>query len=376
MYESGLERTTETRLLPASDHPGAGDGLLSPLLSVERLEVQFRAKHGAVRAVNGVTFQVSSGEMLGLVGESGSGKSVTSLAIMRLFPRDGSVISMGRVWFDGQDILSIPEPAMRRLRGRDMAIVFQNPMTSLNPTMRVGLQIAEILMVHEGLGRKQAFERSEALLQMVGVPAVHENLSKYAHEFSGGMQQRITIAMALALQPKLLIADEPTTALDVTIQAQVLDLIRERAAETGMAVVLITHNLGVAAGLTQRIAVMYAGLLVEVGETRAIFASPRHPYTVGLLGSLPRADYHRVKLTPIPGMPPVQVEEPKGCPFAPRCARQISVCSTETPALRSMGRQVAKPSRAVPGTCSHLAACHNPVPPEETPLMPLGSRRD
>lgn len=331
----------------------------SPLLSVEDLEVCFPGDREAVHAVNGVTFQVHHGEMFGIVGESGSGKSVTSLAIMRLLPK--GVVTRGHVWFNGEDLLAIPQAAMRRLRGRDLAIVFQNPMTSLNPTMRVGLQIAEIPMVREGMKRRQAYSNAEALLKMVGVPAGRESLSKYAHEFSGGMQQRITIAMALALRPKLLIADEPTTALDVTIQAQVLDLIKERATDTGMAVVLITHNLGVAAELTQRVAVMYAGLIVEVGQTRSIFGSPRHPYTLGLLGSVPRADYRRAKLTPIPGMPPVQIEAPVSCPFAPRCERRIDVCSSEVPPLRPMD-QAAEATVSHPTDLGHLAACHNPVP--------------
>src|SRR6476619_3021880 len=304
------------------------------LLSVEDLVVRFRTHEGTIHAVNGVSFQLEEGERLGLVGESGCGKSVTNLAMIRLLPQPAGRIEGGHVMFDAQDLTTLSEDELRSIRGRDIAMIFQDPMTSLNPVLTVEEQMVETIMAHREISRDMARARAVELLQMVGIPQPETRLDNFPHQFSGGMRQRVMIAMALALEPKLMIADEPTTALDVTIQAQVLELLRRLTTETGTALILITHDLGVVAGMTQRINVMYAGFIVETATTAELFASPSHPYTVGLLHSIPRLDEDRPEqLIPIEGTPPDQRRAPVGCPFAPRCAWRLEVCWSDNPGL-------------------------------------------
>jgi oligopeptide/dipeptide ABC transporter ATP-binding protein len=316
-----------------------------PLLEIEDLVVEFGTDDGVVRAVDGAGFSVAPGETLGVVGESGSGKSVTAMSALGLIKPPGRVVS-GRVVFDGVDLRSLPARELRRMRGGRIAMIFQDPMTALNPVMSIGAQLTEALRLHRtGMSRSGARERAAELLTLVGVPGAKGRLRQYPHEFSGGMRQRAMIAMAIANDPDLLIADEPTTALDVTVQAQVLDLLRLSRRETGAATVLITHDLGVVAELADRVVVMYAGRVVEHGPVAAIFGAPRHPYTRGLLDSLPRMDDDADELTPIPGSPPAPGETAPGCPFAPRCAMARDLCRTERPALVQTG-----PRRA--------SACH------------------
>jgi len=331
------------------------------LLQVDDLIVRFRTHEGAVYAVNGVSFELEAGETLGLVGESGCGKSVTSLAIMRLLPKPAGRVEGGRVVFDGTELLSLKEEEMRDLRGKDIAMIFQDPMTSLNPVLTVEEQMVETVRAHRKIEREAARQRAVELLAMVGIPHPEDRLRSFPHQFSGGMRQRVMIAMALALQPKLLIADEPTTALDVTIQAQVLELLRDLTTTSGTAAILITHDLGVVAGMTQRINVMYAGYIVEAATTAELFAHPSHPYTVGLLHSIPRLDAAGGEaLIPIEGRPPDQREAPVGCPFAPRCAWRVEACWRENPSL------VAIPTSGTAGArVQHRIACHNPPTPEE-----------
>ncbi len=323
-----------------------------PLLSVEDLRVRFATARGHVYAVNGVSFAIAPGETLGLVGESGCGKSVTSLAVLGLLARNGRVTG-GRAVFAGRDLIGLPDKELRRIRGRDVAMIFQDPMTSLNPVLTIGRQLREAFETHLGLGKREALLRSADLLDQVGIPGPELRLRDYPHQFSGGMRQRAMIAMALALKPKLLIADEPTTALDVTIQAQILDLLRTLVAESGTALILITHDLGVVAGMCERVDVMYGGLLVETGSTDQIFERPRHPYTVGLLGSIPRLDQaRRRKLRPIEGVPPHLTAPPSACPFAPRCGYAVEASRERVPELLEVE----------PG---HRVACFNPVPAAE-----------
>ena len=329
------------------------------LLQVEDLVVRFRTHEGTVYAVNGVTFEVAPGETLGLVGESGCGKSVTSLAIMRLLPKPAGHVEGGRVVFDGTELLALKEEEMRDLRGKDLAMIFQDPMTSLNPVLTIEEQMIETVRAHRKIEREDARKRAIELLEMVGIPHPEDRLRSYPHQFSGGMRQRVMIAMALALEPKLLIADEPTTALDVTIQAQVLELLRDLTTTTGTAAILITHDLGVVAGMTQRINVMYAGYIVEAATTAELFANPSHPYTVGLLHSIPRLDaVEGEALIPIEGRPPDQREAPVGCLFAPRCAWRLETCWSVNPPL------VALPA-AGDARQQHRIACHNPPTREE-----------
>ncbi|HEU4571232.1 MAG TPA: ABC transporter ATP-binding protein, partial [Candidatus Limnocylindrales bacterium] len=291
------------------------------LLEVRDLVVRFRTHEGTIHAVNGVSFDLEPGERLGLVGESGCGKSVTNLAVMRLLPKPAGRIEGGSVTFDGMDLVTLPEADMRDLRGRDVAMIFQDPMTSLNPVLTVEEQMIETIRAHRKVSKEDARKRAVELLSMVGIPRPETRLRSYPHQFSGGMRQRVMIAMALALEPKLMIADEPTTALDVTIQAQVLEILRRLTTEGGTSLILITHDLGVVAGMTQRINVMYAGFIVETATTPELFARPSHPYTVGLLHSIPRVDeVDPEELIPIEGTPPDQRQAPVGCPFAPRCA--------------------------------------------------------
>jgi oligopeptide transport system ATP-binding protein len=340
------------------------DGEPMPLLAVEDLVVRFRTHDGTIYAVNGVTFDLERGERLGLVGESGCGKSVTSLAMMRLLPKPAGHIEGGRVTFDSLDLVSLREDDMRDLRGKEIAMIFQDPMTSLNPVLTVEEQMVETIRAHRKVDRGAARQRAIELLEMVGIPDAEPRLRSYPHQFSGGMRQRVMIAMALALEPKLMIADEPTTALDVTIQAQVLDLLRRLTDESGTALILITHDLGVVAGMTQRINVMYAGFVVETATTPELFEHPSHPYTVGLLHSIPRLDEERPsELLPIEGVPPDQRRAPVGCPFAPRCAWRLDVCWEEMPPLIPIypGERVV----TIGPNATHRVACHNRPTAEE-----------
>jgi oligopeptide/dipeptide ABC transporter ATP-binding protein len=323
-----------------------------PLLSVEDLRVEFWTERGTIYAVNGISFDVAPGETLGIVGESGCGKSVTSLALLGILPRAGRAVA-GTAMFGGRNLLALSDSELRRVRGREIAMVFQDPMTSLNPVLTIGRQIREALETHFGMNRSAAEARTAELLDQVGIPSAKTRLKDYPHQFSGGMRQRAMIAMALACEPKLLIADEPTTALDVTIQAQILDLLRSLAAEHNSALVLITHDLGVVAGMCERVHVMYAGMFVETGTAEDLFARPRHPYTVGLLQSVPRLDAaRRIKLQPIKGVPRDMLSAPEACPFAPRCAYAIEACWNDVPQLRLMDS-------------GQHARCVNPVPVDE-----------
>ena len=351
-----------------------GDG--EPLLTVRDLVVRFRTHDTVVYAVNGVTFDVAGGETVGLVGESGCGKSVTNLAIMRLLAKPAGRIEGGSVVFDGQDLVKMPESEVREIRGRDVAMIFQDQMTSLNPVLTIEEQLTETLRAHKQVTKQEARARAIELLSLVGIPKPETRLSSFPHQFSGGMRQRVMIAMALALEPRLLIADEPTTALDVTIQAQVLELIRDLTQRLGTAVILITHDLGVVAGMTQRINVMYAGFIVEAGLTTDIFAKPSHPYTVGLLHSIPRIDGKDEPLIPIEGAPPNQRMAPVGCPFAPRCQWRVERCDTENPVLEPV--DVGSVTVLTGAAATHRIACFNPPTPEEAaagrPLRAQGSQ--
>jgi oligopeptide/dipeptide ABC transporter ATP-binding protein len=316
---------------------------------VEDLRVQFWTRRGTVYAVNGTSFEIAPGETLGIVGESGCGKSVTSLALLGILPRAGRVVG-GTAMFEGRDLLSMRDRDLRRVRGREIAMIFQDPMTSLNPVLSVGRQIREAIETHFDMSRRAANLRAGELLERVGIPNPKARLSDYPHQFSGGMRQRAMIAMALACKPKLLIADEPTTALDVTIQAQILDILRELVREEGTALILITHDLGVVAGMCERLNVMYAGMFIETGTADQLFATPRHPYTLGLLESIPRLDAsRREQLKPIPGAPRDMLAPPSACPFQPRCRFEVEQSRREVPALVEVE----------PG---HKVACFNPVP--------------
>ncbi len=339
-----------------------------PLLEVRGLVVRFRTADGTIHAVNGVSFELEAGERLGLVGESGCGKSVTNLALIRLLPRPAGRIEGGSVLFEGRDLLALREDEVRDIRGRDIAMIFQDPMTSLNPVLTIEEQLVETIAAHRPIGRDEARRRAVELLRMVGIPNPEARLRSFPHQFSGGMRQRVMIAMALALEPKILIADEPTTALDVTIQAQVLELLRRLTEEHRTALILITHDLGVVAGMTDRVAVMYAGFIVESAATADLFARPAHPYTVGLLHSIPRVDERDGKeLIPIEGRPPDMRELPVGCPFAPRCAWRLPVCWEANPSLQPVARgAVVDAGPAVTARLTpHLSACHNPPTVEE-----------
>ena len=320
---------------------------MTRLLEVKNLRAAFRTEAGVLKAVDDVSFGVEKGETLGIVGESGSGKSVTSLSLMGLVPKPGGYVAGGEILFHGEDLLKYSEKQMRAIRGNRIAMIFQEPMTSLNPVLTIGRQLTESLRLHMKMNATQARTRATELLALVGLPNPDRRLDDYPHRFSGGMRQRVMIAMALACDPELLIADEPTTALDVTIQAQILELIGKIKKELGTAVIMITHDLGVIAGVADRVAVMYAGKIVEEGTTREIFANPRMPYTIGLLRSLPRLDERAGrKLTPIRGAPPDVMRLPPGCPFAPRCDyAQAGTCDRTAPSLREVA----------PG---HRAACH------------------
>ena len=315
------------------------------LLEVNDLHVSFPTEDGLVKAVDGVSFSVARGETLGVVGESGSGKSVSFLTVMGLINKDQAQIT-GEVLFKGQDLLKLPADEMRAIQGEEIAMIFQDPLTALNPVIKVGYQISEMFTQHRKVSKKEAFEESIALLDLVGIPKPRERAKQYPHEFSGGMRQRAMIAMALALNPDLLIADEPTTALDVTVQAQILDLIDKVQDEFNASVVIVTHDLGVVAEHCDNIMVMYAGRVAEYGEREDIYYNAHHPYTWGLLGSISRLDQdRRERLQPIRGLPPSLIYVPPGCPFNPRCPYVMDICKTEIPPL-------------LPSDGHHASACH------------------
>ncbi len=319
------------------------------LMEVKNLVTRFYTQEGTVYAVNDVSYKLGEGETLGVVGESGSGKSVHVLSIMGLIPSPPGKVERGEVLFRGRDLLKLSQEQMRAVRGAEIAMVFQDPMTSLNPVLTIGTQITEALKLHLGMSNAEARDRAAELLAMVGIPDARKRLDNYPHQFSGGMRQRAMIAMALSCNPKLLIADEPTTALDVTIQAQILDLVRRLRDEIGMAMIWITHDLGIVAGLADTIQVMYGGMIVERGPVKEVFKDTRHPYTLGLLKSLPRLDKAGGggRLEQIEGSPPDMRVLPKGCPFAPRCAYRIDRCTEEMPPL--------EPGADSPS--NHLKAC-------------------
>jgi oligopeptide transport system ATP-binding protein len=302
------------------------------ILSVKDLKTYFQTEDGVVKAVDGISFELKKGETLGIVGESGSGKSVTNLSVMRLIPEPPGKIVGGDVVFDGIDVLSLPIDDVRKIRGKRIAMIFQDPMTSLNPFLRVSTQLMEVTQLHLGHSKQQAYEHGVKMLETVGIPDPRARMDGYPHELSGGMRQRVMIAMALACDPELLIADEPTTALDVTIQAQILELIKDLKARLGTSVILITHDLGVVAGMTDKIIVMYAGKVFEQAPTRELFSTPANPYTKGLLRSVPDPAHEQGKeLYQIPGLPPDVAHLPPGCPFAERCDRVQEICRKEFP---------------------------------------------
>ena len=315
------------------------------LLEVRDLRTYFDTEDGEVKAVDGISFQLKRGETLGIVGESGSGKSVTNLSIIRLIPNPPGRIVSGQVLFNGVDILSLKEADVRRIRGRRIAMIFQDPMTSLNPFMKISRQLMEITQLHLGHTKSQAYAHAVEMLETVGIPDARSRVENYPHEFSGGMRQRVMIAMALSCEPELLIADEPTTALDVTIQAQILELIKTLKRSTGASVILITHDLGVVAGMTDHLIVMYAGKVFEQAPTAELFASPGNPYTKGLLRSVPDPTAQQGELYQIPGSPPDVAHLPPGCPFAPRCQRAADICSRESPPFVQLSAE-------------HFSLCH------------------
>jgi oligopeptide transport system ATP-binding protein len=335
------------------------------ILQVKDLEISFNTYGGEVQAVRSVSFDLRRGETLAIVGESGSGKSVTAKSIMRLLPEANSIIKGGEAVFEGQNLLSLSEKQMQGIRGSKIAMVFQDPMTSLDPTMRVGRQITESLKKHLGMSGSRANERAVELLEMVGIPNTEDRVRQYPHQFSGGMRQRVVIAIALACDPQILIADEPSTALDVTIQAQILELLRDLQERLGMSVILITHDLGVVAQTAHRVAVMYGGKIVETGTVREIFYNPQMPYTWGLLSSIPLLTADRSQdLIPIPGSPPDMLDPPTGCPFTPRCPYAMQICAEEMPDYTTFSAE-------------HRAACwlHHPMAPDvEPPVKVRGAQ--
>jgi len=311
---------------------------VDPLLEVRDLTTRFYTLDGVVHAVNGISYTLSEGETLGIVGESGCGKSVSVLSVMALIPEPPGKIAAGEVLYRGQDLLKLDETEIQHIRGNEIAMVFQDPMTSLNPVLTIGRQISEALIVHLGMDREQARQRTVELLDVVGIPQAADRYRDYPHQFSGGMRQRVMIAMALACAPSIFIADEPTTALDVTIQAQIIDLVKGLRDRLGMAVIWITHDLGIIAGLAERVLVMYAGFIIERGSVDDIYGDPRHPYTLALLKSLPRVDRTSdERLATISGLPPDLLGLPPGCPFTPRCEYAVERCRQENPQLESIG---------------------------------------
>ena len=319
-----------------------------PVLAIRDLTVEFKTEDGVVHAVTGVEYDLYPGEVLGIVGESGSGKSVSVMTMLGLIPQPPGRVVTGEALYRGRDLLTIPAKELREIRGGDVAMIFQDPMTSLNPVFTIGDQIGEALQTHQpDMNDKAARARTIELLQLVGVPFAERRIEQYPHEFSGGMRQRAMIAMAIANEPRILIADEPTTALDVTIQAQIIEVLRAAQRETNAATILITHDLGLVAELADRVVVMYAGRVVELGGVHEIFANPKHPYTVGLMSSLARLDADQEWLQPIPGQPPSLITPPPGCAFHPRCTHSQGreLCRTDVPALRAVA-------------AAHLSACH------------------
>jgi oligopeptide transport system ATP-binding protein len=314
------------------------------LLEVKGLKTRFFTEDGVVHAVNGISYELGEGGTLGIVGESGCGKSVSVLSVMRLIPEPPGKIVGGEVLFEGRDLLKMDAEDVRKVRGNRIAMVFQDPMTSLNPVLTIGRQIDEALELHMGMGKNQARKRTIELLEMVGIPEAAERADDYPHQFSGGMRQRVMIAMALSCNPRVLIADEPTTALDVTIQAQIIELVKRLRDDIGMAIIWITHDLGIVAGLAEKVIVMYAGYIVERASVKDVYGDPRHPYTIGLLGSLPRLDETRKRrLFSMRGLPPDLIDLQSGCPFAPRCDYVIDRCWEETPPLEpiNLGHEIA-----------------------------------
>lgn len=311
---------------------------MTTLLEVTDLRTEFHTRDGVVHAINGVSLNLHEGETLGIVGESGCGKSVTMLSLLQLIPRPPGKIVGGLALLHGNDLLRMSESEIRRVRGAQIAMIFQDPMTSLNPVLTIGRQLTEALELHLGMNKDQSRQRAAELLTMVGIPQAADRLDDYPHQFSGGMRQRVMIAMALSCNPQILVADEPTTALDVTIQAQIIDLVKRLRDEIGMAIIWITHDLGIIAGLAERVVVMYAGFIVEEAPVKELYGDPRHPYTIGLLGSLPRVDEtaHR-RLVSIEGLPPDLLDAPNMCQFAPRCVYAVERCWKEIPPLVSVG---------------------------------------
>jgi oligopeptide transport system ATP-binding protein len=319
--------------------------LAEPLLQVKNLRTQFFTEEGIVNAVNGVSYDVMPGEILGLVGESGCGKTVSALSILRLIPQPPGKIVEGEILFEGEDVLKMDEEEIRHIRGNKIGMIFQEPMTSLNPVLTIGRQLTETLELHLKMDKREATLRAVELLEMVGIPEAKQRINDYPHQFSGGMRQRVMIAMALSCNPKLLLADEPTTALDVTIQAQILELLTRLTRELGTSVIIITHNMGVVARYADRVNVMYAGRVIEQATALELYHKPTHPYTLGLLKSVPRLDQaQKEKLDPIEGMPPDLVHMDAGCPFRPRCRFSVERCKEENPPLISVGTE-------------HMAAC-------------------
>ncbi|NEE04307.1 ABC transporter ATP-binding protein [Phytoactinopolyspora halotolerans] len=320
----------------------------APLLSVHDLRVEFGTRAGIIRAVDGVSFDVRPGETLAILGESGSGKSVTSQAIMGIVPKPAGRVTGGQIRYRGADLLSRPPGEVRKLRGTEISMVFQDPLSSLNPVFRIGYQIGEMFRRHRGYSRRDARDAAVELMERVGIPAARERVDDFPHQFSGGMRQRIMIAIALALDPALLIADEPTTALDVTVQAQIMRLLARLQREEGMSMILITHDLGVVADVADRVLMMYAGRVVETGDIREVYDHSAHPYTNGLMASIPDLDHPSDRLTPISGSPPNLLDLPSGCSFRPRCPHARQLCADDDPGLYHVGQRPV----------SHLAACH------------------
>lgn len=319
--------------------------MTTPILNVSDLVTRFYTEEGIVHAVNGISYTLKEGESMAIVGESGSGKSVGVLSIMGLIPEPPGKVEAGEVLYKGDNLLKLPKGEMRQIRGREIAMIFQDPMTSLNPVLTIGQQLTEALRLHLGLNEEQASARAAELLRIVGIPDSTDRLKDFPHQFSGGQRQRIMIAMALSCNPSILIADEPTTALDVTIQAQIVDLVKRLQEELGMAIIWITHDLGIVAGMVDKVSVMYAGFIVEQGPVRDVYKNTSHPYTLGLLESIPKLDSkEKTRLYTIKGLPPDLLQEPNSCPFAPRCPFVIDKCHRENPPLR-------------PVAPNHLAAC-------------------
>ncbi|MFI9270554.1 ABC transporter ATP-binding protein [Kitasatospora sp. NPDC052896] len=346
MSTSVSAERTDPRAVAGAVDPDA------PLLDVRQLHVEFRTRDGVAKAVNGVDYSVRAGETLAILGESGSGKSVSAQAVMGILDSPPGFVTGGRILFKGRDLLTLGQEERRRIRGSQLAMVFQDALSALNPVHTVGAQIGELFRVHRGLSRKDARAKAVALMERVRIPAAAQRVGDYPHQFSGGMRQRIMIAMALALEPDLIIADEPTTALDVTVQAQVMDLLAELRAEYRMGLILITHDLGVVADVADKIAVMYAGRIVESAPVRELYARPAHPYTRGLLDSIPRLDRKGRELYAIRGLPPNLLRIPPGCPFSPRCPRAQDLCRTTLPPLYQVTEDDGSP---LPGRAS---ACH------------------